>query len=327
MRKTTYLPAIIIILLLSLIPATAPVFSKEPEKRVIAPVAKVNSTVITSDDLDIETNSLMPKILYHGHVSPEKRKAVEKKALEELINKELFFQEAKREGMSVDKDTVEKAFQSIKKRYPSEEAFNKSMKKYDLTIPALRGKIEKNILVERFIREKVMISFTDRELKEYYYSNKEKFIMPESVKLSYIWIKTDPTAPDFKAKTSARSAEALSELQSGKPFSEVAWSYSDDKSRVMGGDIGYIHRGRLPEEVENIANSLKIGQTSGIISTDTGDHIIRLEDRRPARLVPFEEIIDKLRKELTDSKRETRRSALIKRLRAAAEIKYIKSFD
>lgn len=306
------------VLLLLAIPVFA--FAEEPKESNENIVARVNSAVITKDDITAETNKIIPETYYHGNVSPEKRREAEKKALENLINNELFYQEAKKQGMKADKDTVKKLLDATKKRYPSEEAFNQALKKQNLTISMLEEKIEKILVVGMILQKEVIITFTDKDLSDYYNSNKEKFMLPESVKLKYIWIKRDPTEPDFEKKAAAKSDEAMSELKAGKDFSEVAQKYSADASRVMGGDIGFIHSGRLPEEVESIAYKLKTGDISGKIKTDKGYHIIRVDDRRPARLMQFEEIKDKLQKELTESREEERRKVLIDRLKTEAKI-------
>lgn len=310
------------ILLLLAIPVFA--FAEEaPKESNENIVARVNGAVITKDDLVMETNKIIPQTYYHGKVSPEKRIETEKKALENLINNELFSQEAKRQGLKADKDAAKNMLNSTKKRYSSEEAFNKALKKQNLTISMFEEKIEKILLVEKILQKEVMVTFTDKDLSDYYNANKEKFMLPESVKLKYIWIKRDPAEPDFEKKAAAKSDEAMSELKAGKDFSEVARKYSADASRVMGGDIGFIHSGRLPEEVEGIAYKLKSGEMSGAIKTDKGYHIIRVEDRRAARLMEFEEIKDKLKKELTESRQEERRNSLIERLKTGAKIEIL----
>ncbi|MEW6715471.1 MAG: peptidylprolyl isomerase [Nitrospirota bacterium] len=298
-------------------------FAEMPKESNENIVARVNGAVITKDDLALETNKIIPQTYYHGNVSQEKRKEAEKKALENLINNELFYQEAKKQGIKADKDAVKKMLEATKKRYPSEEAFNQALKKQNLTISIFEEKIEKILLVDMILQKEVMITFTEQDISDYYNNNKAKFMLPESVKLKYIWIKRDPTMPDSEKSAGAKADEAMSELKAGKDFSEVAQKYSADASRVMGGDIGFIHSGRLPEEVESIAYKLKTGDISGKIKTDKGYHIIRVDDRRPAKLMQFEEIKDKLKKELTESRQEERRNTLVERLRNEAKVEIL----
>ncbi|GBE00611.1 foldase protein PrsA 1 precursor [bacterium BMS3Abin08] len=285
-------------------------------------VAMVNGAAITKAELDVMTNRLLPQIFYHGHVSPEKKKKVEKKALESLINEELLFQEAQRQGLKAKKSDVRERLDRIKGKYPSEEAFNEAMKKNNITVAMLKEKIKKTLLVRSIIEKEVKVSLSDKKLSDYFNNNKEKFSVPESVKLRYLWVKFDPSVPDFRKKARAKAEEAYSKIKAGEDFAKVAWSYSDDMSRVKGGDVGFIHRGRMASEVEDAAFSLKVGQVSKIIETDTGYHILKVEDRRPSRQLSLKEVKDKLRRELTGSMQKKRMNELIKRLRAGAKIEY-----
>lgn len=298
-----------------------PVFTSEATDSTV--VARVNGVAITKADLDVQTNRLLPRIFFHSDVSPEKRKKAEKKALENLIEEELFYQEAKRQGIKAERSEIKERLEAIKKRYPSKRAFNEAMDKYKLTIPMLEERIRKEILVERLLRKEVSVNLSDKDVADYYNQNREKFKMPESVKVRYIWVKIDPTMPDASKKAEDKAKEAYQKLKAGEDFAKIAWNYSSDMSRVKGGDVGYIHKGRFADEVERVAFSLKVGQMSNIIKTETGYHIIRIEDKRPPRQIPFGEIREKLKEELTQSQQSSKKDALLKRLRSNAMVEYL----
>jgi parvulin-like peptidyl-prolyl isomerase len=76
-------------------------------------------------------------------------------------------------------------------------------------------------------------------------------------------------------------------------------------------------------EIEKTAFTMEVGQTSEILETDIGYHILKVEDKRPPRQVPFEEIKDKLKRELTESMQKSRLEGLIKRLKSDAKIQYL----
>lgn len=285
-------------------------------------VAEVNGVAITQQELDIATNRLLPKTFYHSSISPEKRKEAEKKAIEDLINRELFFQEAKRLGLTAKNSEVKEHLNIIEKQYPSQEAFKEALQKYGINIETLEKKIKKDILIKKLMEKEIKVNLTDEEVEEYYNKNFQKFKKPESIRLRYILIKFRPTEPDFRKKAKAKAEEVLSKLDSGKDFAEMAWSYSDDRSRVKGGDIGYIHKGRFTPEIENVAFSLRKGEVSDLIENDYGYHIVKVEDKKPSRQIPFLEIKEKLKAELTSSYQAEKKEKLIKRLRENAAIKY-----
>ena len=151
----------------------------------------------------------------------------------------------------------------------------------------------------------------------------EKFKEPESVRPRYIYIKINPSEPDGKKKAKERAKEAYSKIKSGSNFGEIAQTYSQDMSRIKGGDIGFVHKGMMPQDVEKAAFSLKVGQVSEIIETDIGYHILKVEEKRASRQFSFNEIKEKLKKELTESMQKKRLEGLIKRLRENAKIQYI----
>ena len=92
-------------------------------------VVFVNNNAITRADLDMEINRLVPQELFHRSISPEKRKEMEKKAVENLINAELFYIEAKRQDLKVDSSELKKSISSVKASYPSAKAFKDALKK------------------------------------------------------------------------------------------------------------------------------------------------------------------------------------------------------
>lgn len=287
-------------------------------------VAMVNGSAITRADLDMEINRLLPQELYHRSVTPEKQAEIEKKAIENLINAELFSMEAKRQGLKIDNSEFKKRIDSIKSSYQTKKAFEDALKKSGLTASVFEEKVRKGMMVEKLIEKQVKVSLTDEELEDYYKKNTEKFKEPEAVRLRYIYIKINPSELDGKKKAKERAKEAYSRIKSDSDFAQIAQTYSNDMSRIKGGDVGFVHRGTMPQEIEKVAFSLKVGQVSEILETDIGFHIIKVEEKRASRHVRFKEIKDKLRKELTESLQKERLESLIKRLRENAKIQYVR---
>lgn len=318
--------AVIILIALLFIVSVPLCLSAEEGSSHLA-VATVNGVVITKTEHTMQTNRLLPSASYHGSVSPEKKRETEKEALEILIDDELYFQEAKRQGLQADTEAIQAKLDAVRGQFATEEAFREALKKNLMTPEVLHQRIVKILLIEKLLQQEVTYSLTDEELSDYYHRNREKFIIPESIRLRYIWVKYRPTEADFMATAKKKADEALRKIKAGDDMAEVAWNYSDDKSRVKGGDIGFIHRGRMPEQVEEAAFSLKEGELSDIIQNDFGYHILRMEGRQDARQVPYEEIKEGLRKDLISSTERKRKSALKERLRAGAQIEYLLKTD
>jgi len=120
----------------------------------------------------------------------------------------------------------------------------------------------------------------EQEVQTYYASNQEDFRVPEKRVLAYVRTSKEPSAEDrMYARTKIEDAYSL--VEAGEPFDEIARNYSEDAtSSSRGGDLGWVKPGRLPAKLDSVARALEVGETSGIIETETGYHILRLEDKR-----------------------------------------------
>src|SRR5260370_3063439 len=134
------------------------------------------------------------------------------------------------------------------------------------------------------------------ELQGYYKQHIEEFRQPEQVKASHILIKVAKGA-DAKVDEAARAKaeDILKQLKSGAKFEELASKYSEDKvSAAQGGSLGSFGHGQMVPEFEQAAFSTPVGQISGLVKTDYGYHIIRVDDKHEARLQPLEQELGKI---------------------------------
>lgn len=287
------------------------------------PVAKVNGNVITYKELAEAVNSLLPQSYYHKDISPQKRKELEKQALENLIREELFYREALKKGYKLSREEINKEFDKVIKKYPSEKAFRKALEKSKTKESDIRKKLEHIMLAYRFINDEV---YKKAELKEsdvlsYFNNNKSKFVYPESVKLASILIKVPPeVSKENKEKLKKKAEEAYHKIIKGEDFGKAAWNYSDDPSKVKGGNIGIIHRGRLEPEIEKVAFSLKKDEVSKVIKTIYGYYIVKVVEKYSSRQMKFEEVKEKLKKELQEKEIEKKVNKLVKSLKESSKI-------
>jgi peptidyl-prolyl cis-trans isomerase D len=145
------------------------------------------------------------------------------------------------------------------------------------------------------------ISVTPQELQAYYDQHRDEFRVPEQVKVSHILIKTPLPGPDGKVDQKALDAarakaeDILKQLKAGAKFDELAKKYSEDPgSAKVGGELGWIGRGRTVPEFEKAAFSLAKGQISGLVQSSYGFHIIRVEDKQEAHLKTLAEVKDQI---------------------------------
>jgi peptidyl-prolyl cis-trans isomerase C len=129
--------------------------------------------------------------------------------------------------------------------------------------------------------------------RERYQANQDKYRLPEQVKVSHILIKSegDSEEAERKAKQLAEKVRQLA-LAGEEPFAELALQYSQDSSvKENKGELGFISPGMTVKSFEKAAFALQeAGEISPVIKSQFGFHIIRLEQRQPARLRPFEQV-------------------------------------
>jgi parvulin-like peptidyl-prolyl isomerase len=141
------------------------------------------------------------------------------------------------------------------------------------------------------------------------------------VHLFHILVKVPPEAQKSEKEKLRKKAEVLLQrLKKGEEFQKLAWDNSDDPSRVKGGDLGIVHRGRLEPDIEKSAFALKTGEMSGIVASIYGHHILKAGEKFPPEQLPFAEVKEKLKKELEQKEVEKRVANLVKTLQENAAI-------
>jgi peptidyl-prolyl cis-trans isomerase D len=142
------------------------------------------------------------------------------------------------------------------------------------------------------------INVPDDQLKRAYDQRRDQFRTPERVRVRHILFMTQGKSPDEVNKIKAK-AESVRKQLNDKNFAELAKANSDDtESKVKGGELGFVARGQTVKNFENASFTQKIGEISGLITTEYGFHIIQVEERQEARLAPFEEVKGKLAMEV-----------------------------
>lgn len=131
-------------------------------------------------------------------------------------------------------------------------------------------------------------------IQQYYDSHRQQFQVPEQVRVRHILIAV-PAKADAKtvAAAQAKAEGILKQLHNGADFAALAKKYSDDPgSKAQGGELGFIQHGATVPEFDKTAFSLQPGQTSGVIRTQFGFHILQVEDKQAAHLKPLDEVRD-----------------------------------
>lgn len=132
-------------------------------------------------------------------------------------------------------------------------------------------------------------------VKSYYDSHKTEFSQPEKAKVRHILIRAEKGKPEAIAAAKAEAEKILAQVKGGADFAKLATKKSQDPgSKANGGLIDYFAKGTMVPEFEKYAFSAKPGEISGLVQTDFGFHIIKLEDRKPASEKKLEDVKEEI---------------------------------
>lgn len=257
-------------------------------------------------------------------ISDEKRMELREEAIEELIDAELLYQLAVEKKVTVADDIVEKEFNRIKGKYKNEEDFWTALEKAGLSKELVKRDIHWELMIKKIKDKEVTqkAAVTDEMARDYYKKNKEKFRQPEKMKLWEMFFSVPATATTEEREAKRKKAEdILKRARAGEDFGLLAWEHSEDDYRFKSGDIGFVHEGTLTPVIEQELKKRKPGEITDVIETIYGYYIFYLEAKAPQELLEFEQVKDKLKKDLRESREKTMNKELIQRLRKNAEIK------
>lgn len=252
-------------------------------------VATVNGEKITEPELKSRLEQVAAMYGYNldSEQGKEIRDFLEEQVLQSLIEEKVVLQVAKEKKISVKKEDVQEELKKIKSQFPGDKEFLDFLKERKFTEKDLTVYLEHQLILNKLFDEITKdITTTSRDIKQYYEENKEEFFVPEQVKARNIVVKTEEEAKSI-----------IAELDKGADFAALAAEKSiDPTAKQNQGDIGYFDKDAgLVEEFKTAAFALKVGEyTKKPVQSIFGYHIIKVEDRKPAKQSTFEEVKQEL---------------------------------
>ncbi len=291
-------------------------------------MAKVNGVAITREELDRAVKILLAQSKIQQPVSAEIMKRAETAALNQLVASELLYQAGmKMENKDLDKKVQEQMAQK-KKQFSSNAEYEKILKETGLTEKELTALMRKEIVINNVLEKEVVakVKVTDEEVKKFYDDNKDKFKTEESVRASHILIGVNEKASAEDKKKAKEKAESIRKrILAGEDFAAVAKKESTCPSASQGGNLGSFTKGQMVPEFEKAAFALKPGEVSEVVETKFGYHIIKLQDKKKAGTVSFDEAKKNIAEYLKAQKIQKGVSEYLDKLRKEAKIEMLAS--
>lgn len=265
-------------------------FSAEVVDRI---VVVVNNEIITQREVDVLLGPIYAqyRTMYGGEELIQKLEEARENILRQLIEDRLVLSEAKKQNIVVEEKEIDPKIDELKKKVGSEADLEDMLNVQNLTLNELRARYREKMMIRKLIDQKVgtKIIITPLEVKNYYNTHKDEFLQPEEIKLRTILIKPKKEQGGEEGAIQLMR-DILKRIREGCDFSGLAKEYSDAPGASEGGLMGYIKKGDLLPQIENIVFNLKEDGTTGIIQSSLGYHIFKVEEKKQPRTMELPEV-------------------------------------
>ncbi len=300
-------------------------------------LATVGDKKITKQDFLSQLGKI--PVEYLAQLTPEMLKNQAKQMVGNLVDMEVLLVLAEKAGIKPTKELVVAEFDKRLKEMPKEQLdmVNKQLELQGKKIDDLKNEALKdpntfklyaiNKWVEDNLKNKIKV--TDAEIEKYYKEHQDQYKKPETLTASHILISTmgadgkpadkvDP-AKDKEARTKAE--KILADLKKGADFGALAEKESACPSgKNAKGKLPPFTRGQMVPEFEKAAAALKPGELSGIIKTQFGYHIIKLEAKTPASVMPLADVKNQIKGQLEAQTLEKQLSDVLTKQKAEMKV-------
>lgn len=246
-------------------------------------VAVVNDEVITRYELNEQKRAVTAQLKRQGVALPPEGE-LDAQVLQRYINEKVQLQYAREYGVRADDETVNASVQRIiSDNKMSMPQFVTALKADGVTLDKFRDELKNEIVLSRLRDREVesRVVVTDSEIDTYMTQAVAQGANQAEYSLAHILILVPEQAtPDQIETRKKRAEEAEKQLKAGTAFGQVAAVFSDSNDAVQGGALGWRQADRLPALYATAATIMKVGDTSAVLRSANGFHIVRMLDKR-----------------------------------------------
>ena len=248
-------------------------------------IAVVNEDVILLSELDDFLRKIIQQLRAKSTRLPS-LEVLQRQALERMIIRRLQLQLAAQTGVRVDDDTLNKAIRRIaKQNQMSIDELRSALTQDGVAYTEFRQQIREEIILARLKQRQIdnKVRVSEQEINDYISQQAMKLTTDVQYNYSHILIALPEAASPEQISEKRTTAEAIhTRLIAGEDFAELAVSSSDGRKALEGGAQGWNSVDQIPSLFANILPGMQAGETSDIIQSFSGFHIINLNELRGA---------------------------------------------
>jgi parvulin-like peptidyl-prolyl isomerase len=252
----------------------------------------VNGEPLALEEFDNEFRLMQ---IYYSAVSEGDMRSIKLRLFEQVINRRILVQEARRLGLKLTRAEAAGTFQEALKDVPDD--FSLILKRRGVSEDAWKRKLLQERLVQKLVDGEVnqKVQVGSNEVKEYYWAHLGDYWLPSAVRARHLVVRTKP-----------KLQKALDALKKGQDFSRIAETFSQDPDPSRGGDWRFMETDRLPGAYLRVLSALRPGEISKPFKDDFGYHLFQLIAWRPKRTRSLAEVQDKIHDELLKKEQDER---------------------
>lgn len=274
-------------------------------------IATVNGSVVLKADFERELSRELQALEGSPPRTPEQIEPYKQTLLETLVERTLLLQAAREAGIQVSPEEVDRRVLALASEYPA-ESFDSALAQGQTTRTELTRTTRTQLTIEKLFQQKVYarMAVTEDQIRREYEERAAEFQEPESVHAQQIVVKGMDEAKRLQQQ-----------LFAGKKFSELARRYSLSPDAKVGGDLGFVARGVMPSQFDDVLFRLGVGQVSDVVSTDYGFHLFKVLEKKPPRKKELIEVRAPIEQKLLAALKEEGQREFVKGLKAKADVK------
>ncbi len=285
-------------------------------------VLEVNGEKVYAAEISMTMQNIAAQI--GGRDKVEDEQALVQMATQRVVEQTLLAQEATRTNVQPNELRMAEMMQAIEQQAGGRQALESNLQAFGMTYAQMEEFIRELELSRALIEKQISptISVTDEDTRAFYDENPQLFDVEEQVRARHIIFNvTLRDNAETVAAARAKAEEARRRALAGEDFAALARELSEEpETAPRGGDLGFFTRTQTAPQFANAAFALEPGGISPVVRTEYGFHVIKVEEKRAAGPVPYDEVKDRIRGLLVQQQTAQKVGQLVESLAMSAEV-------